>query len=532
MDFQTIENNQNKFKENKEFINNIITPLNKTLPKWFKVKTIFPKSGKQGIIGLVDIIDENKKKVTCVFKMSLYINFLIDQEYSIMNSLNNISNFCHNFCKSYSKISLPVDINFRKDNPFKYINKYPIQNEVLLMEYLDDTRKFYRYIKNKKVDNYVLFSIIKQTLSAISIAQKHNRFTHYDLHSNNIMIKECNPNTFFLYVLDEDTQILIPSYGFYPVIIDFGFGYVGDMDGGPLYGALAHTDVGFMSNTYDKFGDPKLFLTSISWELEKYRKNDGGKEFRKLIKDMLSPLTIDWDSGWDDEDDMPASDYIYYSLEDNFKCSSFFKKYGEHCVDIIQATIDLPLKKRSYKNIKESFDVLIDEFQKIENEIGSHFYLLYIYKKVIESAKNVKNMYFSKDEEVRQQSIKLFKTSIYEVLSDISKYCNPKINAEKLLCAILLSAKNCEGMLYDICYERMKNKNSEYSKLEQQSVEEMLKVIDFNFSDDYDLSEDSEIILINSITKEKGLILIDKDKLDVLNDMDSSERGKYIYSNL
>jgi len=342
------------------------------------------------------------------------------------------------------------------------------------------------------------------------------------------MVKECSHNTLFLYILDENTQILVPSYGFYPVVIDFGFGYVGDMDGGPLYGALAHTDVGFMSNTYDKFSDAKLFLTSISWEFEKYRKNNGGKQFRKLVKRMLDPLTLDWDSGWDDEDDMPASDYIYYSLETTFKRSTFFKKYGEYCVDIIQCVIDLPLKKRNYKNINEPFEILIEEFSKIENEIGSHFYLLYIFKKIVESAKNVKKMYFNGN---REDSVKIFKTTIYEVLNDISKYCNPKINAEKLLCAILLAGKKCEGMLYDVCFERMSNKNKEYANLEHQSIEEMLKVIDYNFSDDYNLSESSEIIVINSLSCERGYILLDKEKIDALNNIESSERGKYIYEN-
>jgi hypothetical protein len=529
MDLQLIETKQAEFVQDFEQINNTITKVNSTLPSWFKLKTVFPRTGKQGIIGLATIEVSKDKKVKCVFKISQYINFLIDQEYTIMNSLNKLSHFCHNFCKSYGKISVPVDINFRKDNPFEYISKYPIQNDMMLMEYIEDSRKFYRYIKNKKVDNYILFSIIKQTMSAISIAQRHNRFTHYDLHSNNIMVKECNPNTMFLYILDEHTQLLLPTYGFYPVIIDFGFGYVGDMDGGPLYGALAHTDVGFMTNTFDKLGDPKLFLTSISWELNKYRKNDKGKEFRTLVKSMLSPLTIDWNSGWDDEADMPASDYIFYSLENNFKRSSFFKKNGDQCVDIIQCLIDLPLKKRSYKNIKEPFDVLIDEFSNIENEIGSHFYLLYIFKKIVETAKNVKTMYFK--DETREESVRIFKREIYSVLSSISKYCNPKINAEKLLCSIILAAKNCEGMLYDICYERMRDKNEEYEKMEYQTVEDMLKVIDYNFSDDYDLSSDSDIIIIDSLKQERSHIILTEEKITELNNIDSSERGKYIYQN-
>lgn len=530
MDLEIFEKKEQEFVNNLQSINALPLVDNKNLPKWFKVKRIFPRTGKQGIIGLVDIITDDGKKVRSIFKISLYLNFMVDQEYSIMKSLNKLGGFCHNFCKSYGKAIVPLDTNYRKtNNPFDYTNKYPIQGDVLLMEYVDESRKFYRYIKHSKVENYVIFSIIKQTLSAISIAQKHNQFAHYDLHSNNIMVKECNPKTLFLYILDESHQLLIPSYGFYPVIIDFGFGYTGDMEGGPLYGSLAHTDVGFMSSLFDKFGDPKLFLTSVSWELNKYRKHDKGKEFRKYVKKIFEPLELDWDSGWDDASDMPAIDYVYYTLEDTFKQSKFFKKNGDLCVDLVQCLIDLPLKKRKYKEMPTTFKLVMEEFQKIENEIGSDYYLLYIFKKIIELAKTHKQAYMN--DSTRVQAVKDFKIGIYEVLSSISKYCNPKLNAEKLLCGIILWAKQTEGILYNVCLERMQEKNRQYEKMTNKSVEDILSGIDNNFSDDYEISSEHEIIIINSITRERSLLVLTPEQIDTLNEIDSSERGEYIYKN-
>ena len=101
---------------------------------------------------------------------------------------------------------------------------------MLLLEYIEKSSKFCNYISSDKVSEDVLFSIIKQTLMGINIAQKYKKFSHYDLHSNNIMIKKCNKNLVFVYKLDEDNQFCVPTFGYYPIIIDFGFSYIENMN--------------------------------------------------------------------------------------------------------------------------------------------------------------------------------------------------------------------------------------------------------------------------------------------------------------
>ena len=202
---------------------------------WLMFDTVFDKPGKQGLVGLLSLKD--KKEIQSVFKVSQYINYLAQHESVVMSGLNEMSAYCPHFCKSFGIIPCEVDPKCRKEgNPFDIKTKYPIVKDVLLCEFIEKSCKFYNYIRAlNRIHEDVLFSSVKQILMAISMAQKQKRFTHYDLHSFNIMMRKCDPDTVFLYVLDEENQFVVPTHGHYPVIIDFGFSYIQNMDDGPLW---------------------------------------------------------------------------------------------------------------------------------------------------------------------------------------------------------------------------------------------------------------------------------------------------------
>ena len=195
--------------------------------EWLEVKKIFPHLGKQGLVGIM--VAKEDESLLYVFKISQYINYLVQHELTVMNSLNEIADYCPNFCRSIGAVIGHVDPNKRKDgNPFECESKYKIEKEILLTEYLDKSYKFYNYIFSDKISEDILYSTIKQVLLGIAIAQNQKMFTHYDLHSNNIMMKKCSRDLVFLYVLDENNQFCVPTRGCYPVVIDFGFSYVGE----------------------------------------------------------------------------------------------------------------------------------------------------------------------------------------------------------------------------------------------------------------------------------------------------------------
>ena len=232
-----------------------------SLPTFIEYDGPLLKKGKQGLVGFL-INKKNKQRY--VYKISQYLDFIIDQEYNVMTDLNTLRDFCPHFVKTFTKYRLPLTSNFKlAKNPFHLNPDYKtIIADMVLMENLEGCKKFFKYIKND-IPTIELMSIVKQTLFASFIANQKVGFTHYDLHSDNILIKDCNPNSAFLYIIDEN-YYLIPTYGRYPIIIDFGFSFSNSAENKRMNCNLAHTKYGFIQCKNDEYTDAKLFLTSVS----------------------------------------------------------------------------------------------------------------------------------------------------------------------------------------------------------------------------------------------------------------------------
>ena len=501
-----------------------IPSRNKDLPDSLTFHSTFTANGKQGMVGLLEYQGEQH-----VYKISQYLNYLPEHEGTIMESLNKINGFCPHFCKTLGRFSVDIDPKFRKlKNPFEISGKYPINTKVLMMEYLRNTRKLYRYIKKKDMDEDIIYSLIQQTLCALLAAQENCRFTHYDLHSNNIMIRECDPHQVSVYRVSEDKAFIIPTYGFVPVIIDYGFSYCQELDGKPVWPSLAHTDVGFMSNTYDKWSDFKLFLLTTSYEMENYHRKGTGRTFRKMIKNIFKPLSVDTESGWDTDDEVGATEYAITLFEEDIK-SPFFEECIHFCTDILQTLTNLPLTPHNYDDISLSYKIVEEEFLKIENEIKSKFYLLYIFKEIVASARLLSSKYFNIA--LRQDAIKEFRHNIYEILEKVSKYARPKLNYEKLLCGLLLLGRQITGVLHDVCREKTKSKNKEYKKLSVKEPVEILEKVHKEFGFDWEADEQTYLQVYDFVEKKTYRIDIDDEEWrETFNNSSNEERVQMVLS--
>jgi hypothetical protein len=501
------------------------TNKHKDWKKWLEYKNILNNQGKQGIVGIL----KDKNDDEYVFKMSQYINYLAEHESIIMKGLSKITEYCPHFCKMIGMISCEVDPkNRKKGNPFQIEGKYPIEKDVLLIEYIDKSCKFSNYIRSSKIHEDILYSTIKQVLLAVNIAQKKKQFSHYDLHSYNIMMKKCYKDLVFLYILDDDTQICVPTYGHYPVIIDYGFSYIKDMNGGPLWPSLAHTDVGFMSDRFDWVADPKLFLVTVSSEIRNKRKSRKSKKLRHITKNIFGNLKIDWDSGWDNVDKKGASDYLTELLQEYNHESNLFDNYDHYCIDLIQSLIILPLQEYNYENIHISYCAFLEEFVKIEQEIGNPFYNLYILKGIIDFAREVRIDYIHDDS--RDKAIEYFRQNIYERINKVARFCRPKnINFEIMLCSLYEFSKKMEGFLYDIMFMKVARKNKEYTKMPLQNIEQILGVIEINLPDKYIYNQNTKIIIIDSTKELSDIFDIDSIYLDEINNTHSMAKGSLLY---
>lgn len=505
----------------------------KNWKEWLEFDQTFAKPGKQGLVGLFKPIKkiEYKKQLKIVFKISQYINYLVQHEYTVMNGLNEISPYCPHFCKAVGTILCEVDPKIRKEgNPFQIRTKHPIEKEILLTEYIDNSNKLYNYIRSDKIKDNVIYSTIKQVLMGIAIAQRKKQFTHYDLHSYNIMMKKCNKDVVFLYVLDEENQFCVPTNGHYPVIIDFGFSYINDLDNGPTWPSMAHTDVGFMSDRFDPIADPKLFLVTVAAEMRKMRNNKKTNKFRRIVKNIFGKLKIDWESGWDNVEEKGSSDFVTEMLQGHSLHSNLFDNYEHYCIDLIQSLIILPLQEQKYTNINQSYQGFLKEFVKIEHEIGNPFYNLYILKGIVDVAREVRVDYLQGGR-ARQSAISYFKKSIYERVNCVANYCNPKnIHFEIMLCSLLCLSRNIEGILYDAIESRMKDKLHDYEKMPLQTTEQIYGALEVNIPDKYMFNENTTVFVMDCISESCSRLELSNDMYDEINKTYVLGKGTLLYS--
>ena len=510
--------------------NDILEYYNKNKHKkwseWLVVDDLLPRAGKQGLVGIFKTKDEKENNKKIIFKVSQHINYLVQHELTVMKALNKISIYCPHFCRGIGGILAEVDPKIRKEgNPFSHTCKYPIEKEVLLTEYIPNSTIFYNYIRSDRVSDNILFSTVKQILLAISIAQNKKKFTHYDLHSNNIMMRKCDKDLVFLYVLDEQNQYCVPTYGKYPVVIDYGFAYAETLDKDWLWPSLGHTDVGFTSDRFDRFADPKLFLVTVAGEINEKRRSRESEKLFNISKNLFSSLVIDWSSGWDKGNECSVSEHVTNMLKKYTTNSELFKDYDQYCIDLLQSLIILPLKKQDYSDIKKSFVAFLTEFVKIENEIGNPFYSLYILKIAVDSAREVRDDYSRKKS--RDKAVSNFKKTIYSYVDSIAGFCNPKdVHFEKMLCGLLCLARGIEG----VYYKKMKNeKEKEYSKIPLQSLEQIYASVEINIPDKYEFNEKTKIFVIDCVNEKCGEFKLKTDEIEKINETDSLGRGIELY---
>ena len=469
------------------------------------IKDVFPeyffqwtqniyKGGYQGKLGLFRVKYTN---IDILYKFSVNLDYTTVQEYMVMLGLNDISRYCPHYSRCYGIIEKKVDLNSEKhSNPFEIYTKYPKNRDILLMEFITESDKYTKFLnKLKNVDNLreeicklhnvrrkkkhreeyeysfnkyskcryrskIVISNMFQVLIAIYIGQIKKRFTHYDLHSDNILLKKCNKDAVFFYIVDENTQFLIPSYGYISKIIDFGFSHLIDNNDQYFWSPMSYTNNGFTGYCFNQHRDYILFLNGIVRVISKNKKTPVLRKICNIFKTIYGKLHLD-ENGWMNDKDC-YTDLICDRCQKGLKIfrSSIFYKYPTPINDIITSLIVLPLKNKEYNNISLFYSIVIKEFEIIENQISDNLTKLYIFREIIDSIRFIKTEYLSDEDNISMLAVKKLKKIIYQKIDSVSKYVNlSKLNIELLICSIL-SLKNCiEGYLYHLIKNDKYNQN-------------------------------------------------------------------------
>jgi hypothetical protein len=352
------------------------------------------------------------------------------------------------------------------------------------------------------------------------------------------MMKKCDKNLVFLYVLDKDNQYCVPTHGAYPIIIDCGFAYSKNCDGSYLWQTLHHTDSGFNSDRFDPIADPKLFLVTIADEIYGYRKTKNGKKLLKFVKDIFEPLKIDWDTGWDIPSKYSATEYVLRVIEKNNKYtnsknkkdfhSHIFSEYEYYCFDIIQTLIILPLEQQSTDSIDISIKAFLQEFSKIEKAIGSSFYCIYILKGIVNSARQIRKDYIKTNK--RDHALKFFKNAVHEYIDTVAEFCVLKdVDFEKMLCSLYCFTKCSEGMLYESMISKVNKKEVQYRKLEMSKCDELYGAIETLVPSPYKFNSDTQVMVIDCMKEKMIPLTLTNKENDHLNQYESIYWGTEMY---
>ncbi len=358
-------------------------------------------------------VNNNQNERYIIYKIGTETPYLCRHEFAVSVSLDKLSPFLPNFMKPYDLIK-NVRADPRQKNPFVTLieeksgsekmrlttkkSKPKTFSDMALFEYINSNMTLAELIsinvkgkrqtrvtlneeiqKIKASDFKIINSLLNQLMIAILIAQKKLSFIHNDLHFDNVLICKCLQRTFMLYVFEYNSicYALLPTYGYYPIIIDYGFSFSEDLIGGPLLTGIHHNNKGYMNHQYDEFTDFKTMLTRLSYSGYQFGL-DKKDAFQSLIFDkLISKLPIDKQTGWDETKDISVSKqlvrHIRIFVDDYLKSinrESFFQKYDYEMVDMIGSLIILPLRKKNTENLVETLAIFFKEWLKIENGFG------------------------------------------------------------------------------------------------------------------------------------------------------------------
>lgn len=493
--------------------------------EWLEYVSIFNGNFTQSITGIFRIKNTEHK---CVFKLSNSINNIISHEYLVSQDINTLDKHCPNFCRSIGIIECNVDMNNNSENPFhieKNDKKSIVKKLVILYEYING-KSLSRMIRSTSVKDTVIISIIKQVSLSLCIAQRECEFTHYDLHTDNILVMSCGIDDNFLYVVNETNQFIVPSRGYYPVIIDYGYSYTKNLNNLPFWNTFKFSDVGICPNQPNFLHDIKRFIISISRLFMKYKHTPNSMILKRIISNLFYDIDeLNYKSGL-----VPYTNHepmLRYMSELNCDKSILFKSYMIYCLDILQSLVILPFEKHKTTDMKISFNTFINEWIKIENQLNSNKLKLHILNSITQRAITCRGDYY--DSKTRQTAITEFRRNIYTDVNQVLSFCKlDGIDFEKMLCSLYVFSQSIEGILFDISEKCKEYKQELTNIMEIKNTENFFCVFDVNLSDGYIYNKNSKVVILEEpITTVK----LSEEILDDINDIMSLTRGTYIYDN-
>lgn len=366
----------------------------------------------QGSCGLLifksDNIDENKEDeiVSCReliidFKTNLvfykYGNSgsnctLSRQEYIIGDSLVKSCSHFPNFMRPILYIKNHLIRTDSYEDPFNLETikdkNYISCVDIVLFEYIESSITLWKILKKQDLTDEFKNSLIMQIFLSIIAAQQNVKFVHNDLHGNNILVIKCDKNLKILYrikINGKEKFFLIPTFGYIPIIIDYGFSYTSECENMSL--ECADLDnYGLITYQFDSISDFIRLLVVIC--SVKYN-----EKISETIFNLFKDLPISMEKSWETQ---IVEDHSMSDIEDIFiKCYGYKnykknKKYCDQFLRLLLRNIILPVKyNKKYENVnpEESLTDFLFYWRDISKWLKYNFEKIFILREFIDSVR-------------------------------------------------------------------------------------------------------------------------------------------------
>ncbi|GHV54507.1 hypothetical protein AGMMS49579_15220 [Spirochaetia bacterium] len=466
--------------------------------------------------GCIDLLlyKKPKKRIIIVYKISIETPFLCEHEFLIGKSLFKVRKYLPYFIRPYDLLT-NIAADPTLPNPFKGKSL----TDVILYEHIDNDNTLSlmieKYMNNKTFQSKKeIDSVINQILIALLITQDKLNFSHNDLHFDNILICKCYERTFILYIFtnnDETFSALIPTYGYYPSIIDYGYSYTKDLINRPLLTGIYHDNKGYINYMYDEFTDFKTLTTKLLYI--NYINDD------KIRNNFINKLPIKKNTGWDKNDCISISNYVIKYLKD-FIHDTVFKVNIYDFVDILGGLIILPLQSKNTNNIEEHMNIFIEEWLKIEKWFEKSCDKIYIFKNMVKC--------IQRDIIENEINYDTFRNKIYEIVDSMgSNILLNDINFKYLYNSLINIAEIIEGIMYKQHLLSHDRKEKEYKNLKNIKTSlDIYKMLEPHITHDYTIKLHDYFIVCDAIEEESYSFTIDSQKdIDLINKLPMKKRA-------
>jgi hypothetical protein len=479
----------------------------KNVQKILTFDKVFSTRGVQGITGLLNVSNSPDK---IVFKISIDLDRTIEHENLVSKDLNRLRAYCPHFVGNIGMINLPISNDFindpDKESLFKNSNDYFPCN-VLLLEYISPI-SIYHVCKYLYKNKSLIISQMVQIMMALEFAQLKCKFTSYDLHLDNILIRQIEEDSLFLYI-HKGRNVLIQTFGIYPVIIDLGSSYVKATEGHPMYTSADNYNNGLQPTLFDNLNDVHHLLISMLYYLDD--KSYAYNFLRTRFMFLFRHIPILSQQGWKQ---LPRDilELVCNKIKKDCpktKMYSVYSEYDEHIINILNGLIILPWTEHGeldFNDCMESFLIELQKIQDIDN-ISSTDDILYILRETVDVINLYRDIYHKNKNQAITKFTKEWKSRISFIISNNLKAIPKNLNFEILFTSALNVADRLSANYYKYVEEHVAFISETYLQTKITCPWDAAKVLLQNATPTVNINNTCKIYIWDSAKENKTVIV-------------------------